>query len=98
MVFNVENGPECTMHFECSILDAYDNVLFSDPAHGDFHQPATEVGDSGDWSGGAWFNLTDEQLAMACEREHGYREEIKLRMVVHLYLPDKAPQGGDAQS
>ena len=89
MSFSLEEGPRCTMHFKCSILGKNDQVLrvISRPASGDFKQdPAyAPVGRPT----GCHYKLTVADTAGA-RRADG---SIKLRMVVHLYLPSSALQG-----
>jgi len=43
MDFRLDEGPACTMHFKCSILDTDEGVIrvVSPPECGDFHQPPT---------------------------------------------------------
>ena len=84
MGFRLEEGPACTMHFKCSILDKNDKVLrVSMPVRCDFRQPAVETGPVG-VGRGVFFALTDADKAGAVRADG----EIKLRMVVHLYLPE----------
>ncbi|KAJ1482924.1 hypothetical protein T484DRAFT_1802344 [Baffinella frigidus] len=85
MGFKLEKGPNCTMHYKCSILDKDDKVLcvVGHEMYSDFQQPPTETAPAGP-SKGAAFNLTKTDIAGAA-REDG---TIKLRMVVHLYLPE----------
>ena len=88
------------MHFKCSILDKDDRVLCvvsGDKAY-DFQKRASEV--SKETKGrGASFNLTAaEKLAAVrpnssnssknAHSSNGVAGSIKLRMVVHLYLPE----------
>jgi hypothetical protein len=79
--FILEEGPVCTMHYKCSILDKNDKVLrvVSDLDYCDFREPPTETEGIG-----ALFNLTDADKAAAARADGS----IKLRMVVHLYLPE----------
>ena len=79
--FELEEGPACTMHFKCSILDKNDKVLrvVSDPTDCDFQKPPIKTEELG-----AWFDLTEADKAGAVRADGS----IKLRMVVHLYLPE----------
>jgi hypothetical protein len=85
MVFTLTEGPACTMHFKCSILDKDDQVLrvVSDPAWGDFRRPPIETA-AIERGKGASFNLTAAEKARALRADGS----IELRMVVHLYLPE----------
>ena len=77
MAFLLEEGPVCTMHFKCSILDKNDKVLrvVSDLVDYEFWEPPTGKG--------ATFTLTDADKAGAVRADGS----IKLCMVVYLYLP-----------
>ena len=82
--FDLEEGPDCMMYFKCSILDKNDKVLrvVSHPDYCDFRKPPTETAPVGKgW--GPSFTLTDADKAGAVRADGS----IKLRMVVHLYLP-----------
>ena len=85
MGFTLNEGPECTMHFKCSILDKNDKVLrvCSAPEDSDFREPPIETEAVG-LGMGAYFNLTAADKAGAVRADGS----IKLRMVVHLYLPE----------
>jgi hypothetical protein len=85
MGFILKQGPTCTMHFKCSILDKNDKVLrvVSEPQRCDFRKPPTRTARPGRGRGTA-FNLTDADKAGAVRADGS----IKLRMVVHLYLPE----------
>ena len=85
MGFTLDPGPTCTMHSKCSILDKNDKVLrvVSVPAAGDFIKPPVETAPAGS-SRGCVFNLTAADKAGAVRADG----RIKLRMVVHLYLPE----------
>ena len=85
MGFCIEEGPRCTMHFKCSILDKNDKVLriVSRPEDSDFRKPPIETGPIGQGCG-ALFNLTAADKAGAVRADGS----IRLRMVVHLYLPE----------
>ena len=84
MGFKLEEGPACTMHFKCSILDKGDSVLrvVSAPAQGDFREPPVTTGPVGTGLRVS-FDLTDADKAGAGRADGS----IKLCMVVHLYLP-----------
>ncbi|KAJ1480027.1 hypothetical protein T484DRAFT_1957511 [Baffinella frigidus] len=86
VAFVLREGPACTMHYKCSILDKNDKVLrvVSRPESCDFRLPPVETACGIGGVEGAWFDLTEEDKAGAV-REDG---SIKLRMVVHLYLPE----------
>jgi uncharacterized coiled-coil protein SlyX len=85
MGFVLLEGPACTMHFKCSILDKNDKVLrvVCRPEDADFLKPPAKTAGLG-LGMGSHFSLTDSEKAGAV-REDG---SIKLRMVVHLYLPE----------
>ena len=86
MGFALEEGPPCTMHYKCSILDKNDKVIrvVSAPEDADFQQPPIATSMEGDgWGVGASFNLTAAEKAGAVRADGS----IKLRMVLHLYLP-----------
>jgi hypothetical protein len=77
-------GPACTLQFSCSILDKDDNVLrnVAHPALNDNRKPPAATCRIGQATG-TRLELTEADRAGA-ERADG---SIKLRMVVHLYLP-----------
>jgi hypothetical protein len=83
--FTLEEGPVCTMHYKCSILDKHDKVLrvVSATEYGDFRNPPTKTAAIGRGMG-AGFTLTAADKAGAVRADGS----IKLRMVVHLYLPE----------
>jgi hypothetical protein len=85
IIFKLEEGPACTMHYKCSILDKNDKVLrvVSDPADVDFRQPSLETVTAGREMAAAFLTLTDADKARAVRADGS----IKLCMVVHLYLP-----------
>ena len=82
MAFKLNEGPACTFHFKCSILDKDDKVLrvTSEPWHCDFQKPPLELLSNGR---GVVVDLTEADKAKAGRKDGS----IKLRMVVHLYLP-----------
>jgi len=84
MGFKLQGGGACTMHYKCSILDKNDTVLrvVSDRQCCDFQKPPGATAKKG--GRGIFFDLTEADKAGAV-REDG---NIKLRMVVHLYLPE----------
>jgi hypothetical protein len=82
MGFELEEGPACTMHFECAILDKNDKLLRVPPESADLQQPPTETAEVGRGKG-THFNLAAADKAGAVRADGS----IKLRMVVHLYLP-----------
>ena len=77
-----EAGPAYTVHCKCSILDKNDKVLrvSRNPPDYDFQKPALTTTDTA----GFYFSLTDADKAGAVRADGS----IKLRMVVHLYLPE----------
>ena len=83
--FFLKEGPACTMHFKCSILDKNDKILrvVSDPSRSDLAKPPFRTAPVGK-ARGAPFKLTEEDKAGAVRADGS----IKLRMVVHLYLPE----------
>jgi len=85
MGFTLEEGPACTMHYKCSILDKNDKVLrvVSRPEECDFRKPPAKTGPVGRGYG-ALFEPTAADKAGAVRADG----RIKLRMVVHLYLPE----------
>ena len=85
MGFELEEGPTCTIHWKCMILDKDDKILrrISKPKRSDFQNPPFEVSTVGEGKG-VHFNLTAADKTGAV-RANG---SIKLRMVVHLYLPE----------
>jgi len=85
MGFALTEGPECTLHFKCSILDKNDKVLrvVSAPGVSDFREPPVNTAPIGHGMGAA-FNLTAADKVWAVRADGS----IKLRMVVHLYLPE----------
>ena len=84
MGFTLKEGPACTLQFSCSILDKDDNVLcnVAHPALNDNRKPPAATCRIG-LATGTRLELTEADRAGA-ERADG---SIKLRMVVHLYLP-----------
>jgi hypothetical protein len=87
--FTLAEGPPCSMHFKCSILDKNDDVLrvVSHSSCYDAHEPPIDIapGRTEDGAGkGARFKLTQAD-SDAAERPGGH---IKLRVGVHLYLPE----------
>ncbi|KAJ1491248.1 hypothetical protein T484DRAFT_1775196 [Baffinella frigidus] len=84
MGFTLEEGPECKMHYKCSILDADDKVFRVVSAEdSDFETAPTETAVVGSLTG-ASFTLSAADKAGAVRADGS----IKLRMVVHLYLPE----------
>ena len=85
MGFTLDQGPICKHKCKCSILDKNDKILrvVSPESWSDFQRPSTSTRPVGG-GGGAAFNLTDADIAGAT-RSDG---TIKLRMVVHLFLPE----------
>ena len=85
MGFSLEEGPACTMHFKCSILDKNDKDLrlVSDPTRCDSTKPPCQTEAVGEGCG-APFDLTEADKAGAVRADGS----IKLRMVAHLYLPE----------
>ena len=75
------------MHFQFAILDKNDapfRVVSSERVY-DVRKPPSKISPVGEgW--GAAFELTDEDKRGAVRADGS----IKLRMVVHLHLPDKA--------
>ncbi|KAJ1480354.1 hypothetical protein T484DRAFT_1811043 [Baffinella frigidus] len=85
MGFALEEGPASTMHFQCSILDKNDKVLrvVSSESVYDVRRPPAKISPVGErW--GASFDLSEADKAGAVRADGS----IKLRMVVHLYLPE----------
>jgi hypothetical protein len=84
MGFTLQEGPACTLHFSCSILDA-NGTVFRTVTHPDWsdnrHPPAatSPIGQAT----GTLFKLTEADKACAVRADGS----IYLRMVVHLYLP-----------
>ena len=85
MGFTLDEGPVCTMHFECSILDKDDKVLrvVSTPENADLEKTPEQTAPKGRGRG-ASFILSEEDKAGAVRADGS----IKLRMVVFLYLPE----------
>ncbi|KAJ1483433.1 hypothetical protein T484DRAFT_1800345 [Baffinella frigidus] len=85
MGFALKEGPACTVHLKCSILDKNDKVLrvVGQESWSDFAEPPNETGPAGTGRGAA-FNLSEEDKTGAVRADGS----IKLRMVVHLYLPE----------
>ena len=85
MGFELEEGPACTMHYKCSLLDKNDKVLrvVSDPEACDFREPPIEAPTLGEGIGPG-FNLSAADKTGAVRADGS----IKFRMVVHLYLPE----------
>ena len=87
MGFVLDEGPFCTMHCTCSIVDKNDTVLcvVSAPALSDFQKPPIETykTDALAIARKAPLILTAEDRAGAVRADGS----IKLCMVVHLYLP-----------
>ena len=85
MGLELDEGYTCTMHWKSSILDKDDKVLrvVSTTANGDFQRPPHSTSTEGVGMGTA-FILTDEDKAGAVRADGS----IKLRLVVHLYLPE----------
>ena len=77
-----EGGLKCTLHLKCWVLDKEDAVLrvISPPERGDFRTPPTEVSDG---MAICRVTVTDQDKAAAVRPDGS----IKVRMVVHLYLP-----------
>ncbi|KAJ1486064.1 hypothetical protein T484DRAFT_1791157 [Baffinella frigidus] len=73
-----------TMHFESAILDKDDNILrvLNPPETADFQKPPIETAPKGNGKG-VHFKLMASNTVGAV----GADGSIKLRMVVHLYLP-----------
>ena len=87
MGFELEDGPRgCTMHFKCMILDKDDKVLrtVSDSEDSDFQKPPQPTVSPIGGGMGSIFNLSPADR-MSAVRADG---SIKLRMAVHLYLPE----------
>ena len=85
MGFELDEGPASAMHFQCAILDKNDEPLrvVSSERVSDIRKPPAKISPVGEgW--GAAFDLTDEDKAGAVRADGS----IKLRMVVHLYLPE----------
>ena len=84
MGFCLDEGPACTMHYKCSILDKNDKVLrvVSRPIDFDIREPPIKTGAVGRGRG-AWFDLTEADKAGAVRADGS----TKLCMVVHLYPP-----------
>ena len=82
--FDLEEGPDCALHFKCSILDKNDKVLrvVSGRHHCDFRKPPTATVKV-EQTMGAGFCLTEADKAGAVRADGS----IKLCMVVHLCLP-----------
>ncbi|KAJ1491244.1 hypothetical protein T484DRAFT_1933658 [Baffinella frigidus] len=87
MGFALEEGPVCNMHFKCSILGTNDKVLHvvSHPDNDDFQKPPIKTGVAGEGRGNAFILTAAEHDKVGAVRADG---SIKLRMVVHLYLPE----------
>jgi hypothetical protein len=85
MGFTLTEGPACTLHYKCMILDKNDKLLrvVSEPVDADFRKPASTVAGVQRLAG-APFNLTEEDKAGAVRADGS----IKLRMAVHLYLSE----------
>mmetsp|Transcript_5453 Transcript_5453/g.13139 ORF Transcript_5453/g.13139 Transcript_5453/m.13139 type:complete len:195 (-) Transcript_5453:75-659(-) len=87
--FTLQEGPAVTLHFKCWLLhknDSYTRRLLSKPDKGDFSKKPVKVTPAGTKgaSEGAKFKMTAEDKRDA-EREDG---SIKVRMAVHLYVPE----------
>ena len=82
--FLLEEGPACTMHYKCSILGKDGKVLrvVSHLGCGNIERRPVSVSVSRRGKG-VPFNLTEEDTAGAGRADGS----IKLKMVVHLYLP-----------
>jgi uncharacterized coiled-coil protein SlyX len=85
MAFALEEGCNCTIHFRCSILDQRGKILrvVSNPVNDDVRQHPIQTAAAGHGQG-AQFDLTAADKAGAVRVDGS----IKLRMVVHLYLPE----------
>ena len=86
MAFHLSEGPACTFHHKCSILDKDDKVLrvVSPERRYDFQKPPGATAPIGKGVGSLFIPLTDAENALAVRADGS----IKLRMVVHLYLPE----------
>ncbi|KAJ1483610.1 hypothetical protein T484DRAFT_1799676 [Baffinella frigidus] len=78
--------PVCGMHYECWILDKRDKLLrmVSLPEMGDFEKNPVQTAKK-DNAMGISFEFTEEDSKEALRKDGS----IKLRMVVHLYVPVK---------
>ncbi|KAJ1475253.1 hypothetical protein T484DRAFT_1829053 [Baffinella frigidus] len=85
MGFQLEEGPACMMHYRCSILDKNDKILrvVSPPGWCDFHTPPRDTAPIRQGNG-VGFDVTNADKAGAVRADGS----IKLRVVVHLYLPE----------
>ena len=81
MGFRLVEGPPCTAHFKCSILDK-DGKVLRVVCDDDFGDPPTEVEIGSAW--GSAFTLTAADKAGAVRADGS----IQLRMVVYLYLAE----------
>jgi hypothetical protein len=83
--FHLVEGPACTIHYKCSILDKDDKVLrvVSCPGCGNIERIPIPISVAGGGKG-VPFTLTAADKTGAGRADGS----IKLRMVVHLYLPE----------
>ena len=82
MGFMLYEGPPCTMHYKCSILDKDGKVFRVVSDHQDVREPPVQIERFEEW--GAEFRLTAANKAAVVRRDGS----IKLRMAVYLYLAE----------